>query len=310
MSVVLALDNVKPERIRNRRPKSDGSNSGGTTTSFFSPSVDSPDHPSAFLVQFAPGGSLKTHYHNVDQFQVLVKGEGTFGRHHVRPCVVHFARGHTPYGPLLSEGGWGFLTLRIREDPGTQRDFERLKQMPGRQPWQGSGKAVFPPAGANAVMLPMPEISDDRGLFASAVTVPSNGQWLAPDPSGGNGQYIVATKGSLLHDGREHHALALVFVKPDEQAFRIPAGATGFEGLVLNFPLAAARQVQAQAQTPRADTGHRKWQCVLCAFAYDEALGMPDEGIAPGTRWEDVPENWSCPDCAAAKSEFQMVQVQ
>jgi rubredoxin len=50
-------------------------------------------------------------------------------------------------------------------------------------------------------------------------------------------------------------------------------------------------------------------QCVLCAFAYDEALGMPAEGIAPGTRWEDVPDHWNCPDCAASKSDFEMVEV-
>ena len=55
--------------------------------------------------------------------------------------------------------------------------------------------------------------------------------------------------------------------------------------------------------------GFKKWQCVLCAFFYDEAVGMPEEGVAPGTRWEDVPETWTCPDCAAGKSDFEMVEV-
>lgn len=41
----------------------------------------------------------------------------------------------------------------------------------------------------------------------------------------------------------------------------------------------------------------KKWQCVVCGFIYDEAEGWPDDGIAPGTRWEDVPEDWVCPDC-------------
>jgi len=48
------------------------------------------------------------------------------------------------------------------------------------------------------------------------------------------------------------------------------------------------------------------WECVLCGFRYDEAKGMPEDGIAPGTRWEDVPESWSCPDCGAAKADFEM----
>lgn len=52
-----------------------------------------------------------------------------------------------------------------------------------------------------------------------------------------------------------------------------------------------------------------RWTCQLCGFLYDEAAGLPDEGIAPGTRWEDVPDSWACPECAAMKSEFDMVRI-
>ncbi|CAM4161832.1 Rubredoxin [Mycobacterium basiliense] len=54
---------------------------------------------------------------------------------------------------------------------------------------------------------------------------------------------------------------------------------------------------------------YKLYQCVQCGFEYDEELGWPDEGIAPGTRWEDIPEDWSCPDCGAAKTDFVMVEV-
>ena len=53
-----------------------------------------------------------------------------------------------------------------------------------------------------------------------------------------------------------------------------------------------------------SNSDYKRWQCVLCAFIYDEAAGMPDEGIAPGTRWADVPETWTCPDCSASKADF------
>jgi rubredoxin len=53
----------------------------------------------------------------------------------------------------------------------------------------------------------------------------------------------------------------------------------------------------------------KQWQCILCGFIYDEAAGMPEDGIAPGTRWEDVPEAWTCPNCAATKVDFEMVEV-
>jgi len=54
----------------------------------------------------------------------------------------------------------------------------------------------------------------------------------------------------------------------------------------------------------------RKWQCFFCGFIYDEAQGLPDEGIAPGTRWEDIPDSWICPSCGAAKSDFGMIEVE
>ena len=47
-----------------------------------------------------------------------------------------------------------------------------------------------------------------------------------------------------------------------------------------------------------------KYVCNLCGYVYDEAAGDPDNGIAPGTKWEDVPEDWVCPLCGAGKEEF------
>ena len=47
-----------------------------------------------------------------------------------------------------------------------------------------------------------------------------------------------------------------------------------------------------------------KFQCGACFFPYDEAEGLPDEDIAPGTKWEDIPEDWVCPECGTPKSGF------
>jgi rubredoxin len=57
--------------------------------------------------------------------------------------------------------------------------------------------------------------------------------------------------------------------------------------------------------------GHsmKTYQCVVCGFIYDEAAGMPEDGIAPGTRWDDIPADWSCPDCGVAKADFEMVEI-
>ena len=56
-----------------------------------------------------------------------------------------------------------------------------------------------------------------------------------------------------------------------------------------------------------ANPEYKTWMCLLCGWIYDEALGAPDDGIPPGTRWEDVPVNWSCPECGARKDDFEMV---
>ena len=53
-----------------------------------------------------------------------------------------------------------------------------------------------------------------------------------------------------------------------------------------------------------------KWKCQVCGWIYDEELGALDEGIPPGTRWEDVPEDWMCPQCGALKQEFAMVELE
>jgi rubredoxin len=53
----------------------------------------------------------------------------------------------------------------------------------------------------------------------------------------------------------------------------------------------------------------KTYMCVVCGFIYDEALGRPEEGIAAGTAWADVPSDWLCPECGVQKSEFEMVEL-
>lgn len=50
-----------------------------------------------------------------------------------------------------------------------------------------------------------------------------------------------------------------------------------------------------------------KWVCVVCGYVYDPEIGDPDSGVAPGTVWEDVPEDWVCPLCAVGKDQFELV---
>jgi rubredoxin-NAD+ reductase len=53
----------------------------------------------------------------------------------------------------------------------------------------------------------------------------------------------------------------------------------------------------------------RTWKCSGCGFEYDEAAGLPSAGIAPGTRREDIPDDWHCPTCGASKADFDLHRV-
>lgn len=53
----------------------------------------------------------------------------------------------------------------------------------------------------------------------------------------------------------------------------------------------------------------KTWMCLICGWIYDEAAGVPEAGIAAGTRWEEIPPNWTCPECGARKEDFEMVEI-
>lgn len=52
----------------------------------------------------------------------------------------------------------------------------------------------------------------------------------------------------------------------------------------------------------------RRYRCSYCSLIYDEELGAPEDGLAPGTRWEDIPDDWYCPQCGTEKSGFELIE--
>src|SRR4051794_13737782 len=89
----------------------------GTSRYNMAPSTPDPEvgqlFPMAFLVEQDPGSIATAHYHQADQFQVVVGGDGIMGTHEARPVTVHFAAKHTAYGPIRAgEAGVHYFTLR------------------------------------------------------------------------------------------------------------------------------------------------------------------------------------------------------
>ena len=52
----------------------------------------------------------------------------------------------------------------------------------------------------------------------------------------------------------------------------------------------------------------KKYKCLMCGYVYDPAIGDPDNDIKPGTAFEDLPDDWVCPDCGVSKDEFEPIE--
>lgn len=51
-----------------------------------------------------------------------------------------------------------------------------------------------------------------------------------------------------------------------------------------------------------------RYQCNVCDYIYDPAIGDPDSGIEPGTAWADIPDDWTCPECGVSKEDFSVIE--
>jgi hypothetical protein len=206
------------------------------------PPKDGALYPMAFLVEQDPGCVAPTHFHQADQFQVVVAGEGRLGTHDIAPVAVHFAGAWSPYGPLVAgDAGLHYFTLRNGWDPGARymtEDRALLRTIPGRR----HREAVAAPRPVSAAPVDTPACYEtclpdsDDGLAARRYTLPQGARVTGPDPAQGNGHYWVVIAGGLLRDRIELAPRTCLFLSPDEAALTAVAGPRGLEVLALQFP--------------------------------------------------------------------------
>ncbi len=79
-----------------------------------------------------------------------------------------------------------------------------------------------------------------------------------------------------------------------------------FDSSIPDGPPGSPARVPAPGADAACSAGHRIWICRICGWIYDEALGLAEEGIAPGTRFEDIPDSWRCPLCGVGKEDFEL----
>lgn len=197
--------------------------------------------PQAFLVEQEPGAIVHAHFHFVDQFQVVVDGDGRIGKHDLRPVMAHFAGANTPYGPIVpGERGLKYFTFRASADT-TGAQFmpaSRARRRPS--PWlyeladpidsREEGLAARTSSAREEVLR------CEAGLAILMLRIAPGDGLTTPDPAGSRGQSLLVTAGSLAGERGPLPRLSALFVPPDSPPQRLQAGAEGADVLLLQYP--------------------------------------------------------------------------
>lgn len=193
-----------------------------------------PYSPQAFLVEQDPDTVILPHFHERDQFQVVVEGGGSLGRHEVKPVSVHYAAKHTGYGPITAgpQGLW-YFSLRAMTDPGAHfLPEEREKMARGAKlnlladPVSEGGAAV------EEILAPRPD-----GIAAWMLRVGPDASMKPPAAEGS--RFYVVCAGEMIVGEERLPRLGTAFVTAEE-AFAVHAGAEGLEVLALQYPAQAS----------------------------------------------------------------------
>ncbi len=197
--------------------------------------------PQAFLVEQDPSQVILPHFHEQNQFQIIVKGGGTLGRTVVAPITVHYAGAYTGYGPITSgaEGLW-YFTLRPMMDSGALFVHEsRDKMKPGaKKHYHSAPLTPTPASGLANIKGPDTQVlnADPEGPTVEVIKVPPRGQLVAADSARGGGRYLLVTSGSLSVNDAQYGKWGCLWMASGAPARQIVAGEAGLEVLLLEFP--------------------------------------------------------------------------
>lgn len=198
----------------------------------------------AFLVEQEAGAVVPPHFHFVDQFQVVVAGNGKLGAHTVEPLAVHFAGASTGYGPITpGDSGLSYFTFRASADetgaqylPGAR---PRMRSLPRRNvigPRVLVGDRMELAARHESVLETA--LEKDDGLAIFYMRLAPNESLATPSAALGKGLSMLVAAGSLTLSGRSYAPWSCLFVAPEEGSAALQASGEGAEVLVLRYPRA------------------------------------------------------------------------
>jgi hypothetical protein len=204
-------------------------------------------YPMAFLVEKEAAALVRPHFHEADQYQVVVQGSGRLGVHDVASVAVHYTDAYSAYGPIIAaDEGVSWFTLRNMWDSGARyMPAERQKLREARAKYQHR----------EATCGPLPPLSDrematlaaptgvaviaetNDGLGTWRYTVPAKGTISGTDPSTGGGQFWLVSAGSAsVIGGALLPPQSCIFVAPEDAAAIFRAGPGGADLICMQFP--------------------------------------------------------------------------
>ena len=202
--------------------------------------------PQAFLVEQSPGAVVHPHFHFVDQFQVVVDGGGTLGRHDVSPISVHFASGHTGYGPITpGPDGLKYFTLRASADETGAQYLPANRHKMHAIPKKNVLLDAIPLAGPDELcqLTQVRRINvkqDESGLRVDVVSIPPGMQTEISGQPKSAGLMILVVSGSFSHAEQAFTRWSCMVIGNNESGALLKGGADGAQILALQFPLEAA----------------------------------------------------------------------
>ena len=212
--------------------------------------------PQAFLVELPYAGArVNPHFHDIDQFQVVVAGSGRLGKKSLAPVTFQYADGYTPYGPIVaSDEGLSFFTLRNVASGGHfvmpgSRHLMRCRAGRNIAGYFDTDMGNVQGVRTQALMPPQPD-----GVAAYGITLGPDEVGEAPASDGGR-QYALVCGGSVRSDGEALSLNSLLRVEPEEPALVLRAGDEGAKVLVLQFARDGSRPGGDRAWLAARDSG-------------------------------------------------------
>jgi hypothetical protein len=215
---------------------------------------ETPATPQAFLVEQPPGSVLGAHFHRSVQFQIVVAGGGTMGRHPIKPITVHYAAPQTGYGPIVAgEEGLCYFTLRPHVDTGVFFLPESAKEIDRELPkLQLTSHVIsvssvrglgFRESAVETLIEPEP-----NGTTAGYLRLPAGVEIAAPAWPNGGGRFYVVAAGSLVLEKKSLPPFSVVWTAAAEDDWHLQAGRDGLEAVIVQFPYSGTLDLGAKAE--------------------------------------------------------------